>query len=123
MPLTVPSPYKGYPDGWATFDAHVRERGPSAFGFRTTATKVNRFAARYRAAKCFRKASFDVLAAETAQGYSMLCKLLLAYSAFEYFLCAIPTDLRAAASMLNESETSKVLNRIRMIKHRKLSCQ
>jgi len=74
---------------------------------------VNRFAARYRAAKCFRKAEFDSLTHDTADGYGALCHLLLAYSAFEFFLRAIGTDLKATSRLRTDTERDRVQDRLR----------
>jgi hypothetical protein len=76
---------------------------------------VNRFAARYRAAKCFRKVDFETLTKDTADGYGALCHLLLTYSAFEFFLRAIDTELKATSRLLSDEERSTIQDRLRAL--------
>ena len=52
---------------WDDFDKLAHVPGPSLFGFRTDLADVNRFAARYRAARSFK--SIDL------KGSQMLCEL------------------------------------------------
>jgi hypothetical protein len=48
-----------------------------------TAADLNRFAARYRAARSFGEATFGALSHDTGSCYSALCRFTLAFSAFE----------------------------------------
>ena len=110
--MKIPSPFRSYPPGWETFDQFAVSPGPSYMGFTGTAAQINRFAARYRAAKCFSTVSFDELTRTTAEGYSALVHLLLTYSAFEHFLRSIGLELRSTGSLLSPGERDKVLARL-----------
>ena len=87
--MKIPSPYRSYPPNWSTFDEYVMVAGSDRLGFAGTTADINRFAARYRAAKCFAKVEFDELTETTSDGYSGLVQLLLTYSAFEHFMRCI----------------------------------
>jgi hypothetical protein len=82
-------------------------------GFHGSTGDVNRFAARYRAARCFRRVEFEGLTNDTADGYSMLCQLLLTYSAFEHFLKAIGIEQRNTSTLFDDHERDHVLARVR----------
>lgn len=110
---TVPSPYADYPPRWAVFDGHVPMFDAGMMGFSGSTGDVNRFAARYRAARCFRCVEFEGLTNDTADGYSMLCLLLLTYSAFEYFLKAIGIEQRNTSTLLDDDERDRVIAHVR----------
>lgn len=78
-------------------------------GFSGNAADVNRFAARYRAARCFKRIEFDGLSSGTAEGYSALSHLLLTYSAFEHFLHCIDVELRNTSHLLNDVQRTRIL--------------
>ena len=86
------------------------------FGFSGTPGDLNRFAARYRASSSFNYIAFDNLAATTSHGYSELCNLLLAYSAFEYYLKAIGLTLGNSDSLLTTGERARTLGQLRALK-------
>lgn len=104
---------ENFPPGWESFDRHVGHVGARWLGFAVDGGEVNRFAARYRAAKCFNHADFDYLSALTRDGYSTLIRLLLTYSAFEHFLRCLGTDLRHTSTLLTEDERDRALDRLR----------
>jgi len=110
--VKIPSPFRAYPPGWQTFDEFALAPGPSYMGFAGTTAQINRFAARYRAAKCFTDVSFDELTRDTADGYSALVQLLLTYSAFEHLLRCIGLDLKGTSSLLTTAERDKVIARL-----------
>ena len=86
-----------------------------AFGFVGETGDVNRFAARYRAAKSFKGATFEGLTHDTADGYSALCRLLLTYSAFEYCLRAIGVQMRHTGALLADDEREQVQKHLRQL--------
>lgn len=108
-----PSGTENYPPGWEIFEHYLPHVGARSFDFVTNAGEVNRFAARYRAARCFNHADFDYLSAPTRDGYSTLIRLLLTYSAFEHFLRCIGTELRHTSTLLTEDERDRSLDRLR----------
>jgi hypothetical protein len=114
--MKIPSPYENYPPGWPTFDEKIASHRTADFGFAGTKADINRFAARYRASRCFRKVEFKIrsLTPETADGYSALCHLLLTYSAFEYLLHALKLEQRQTSAFLSAPEIDKVLNEVRL---------
>lgn len=82
-------------------------------GFAGSAAQINRFSARYRAAKCFSSVAFDEVGQATADGYSALVQLLLTYSAFEHFLRCIGLELKNTSSLLSTAERDIVVARLR----------
>ena len=76
----------GYPSGWHTFGEHALRTGAEFFGFKRDLSEVNRFAARFRAARSFRGIKLDGYSAGTELGYAALCRVLFVYSAFEAYL-------------------------------------
>lgn len=115
MPRIVTDPYADYPPRWAVFDANVVGLGSRILGFSGTAGDVNRFAARYRAARCFRYVSFEGLTSGTADGYSSLCQLLLTFSAFEHFLKSVGMPMQNTEQLLTDVERDRILERIRTL--------
>jgi hypothetical protein len=113
--VQIPSPYRTYPPGWETFDDFALAPGPSYMGFTGTVADLNRFAARYRAARCFLEVSFDELTRTTSDGYSALVHVLLTYSAFEHFLRCIGVELRNSTSLLSTDERDKALGKLRSL--------
>jgi hypothetical protein len=114
--MKIPSPYENYPPGWPTFDEKIVSRRSADFGFAGTKADINRFAARYRASRCFRRVEFKDLSLthETADGYSALCHLLLTYSAFEYLLRALRLDQHNTTLLLSTSERDEILRRVHL---------
>lgn len=113
--MKIPSPYENYPPRWGTFEQYVPQFTAVDMGFNGSTALVNRFAARYRAARCFRHVVFEGLTADTADGYSMLCFLMLTYSAFEYFLGAIGVPQQNTSSLLEDDERDRVLGHVRAL--------
>lgn len=97
-----------YPSQWKDFIAATKDREFS------NAAAASRFAARYRIATGFRSASFDGIAKETAEGFSVLLKVMLAANAMEAMITlqglqlhaveiideCLASDLRKQAPML-----------------------
>lgn len=115
MPPRLPTGTENFPPGWDTFEQYLPHVGARGFDFATNAGDVNRFAARYRAAKCFSHAEFASLSAPTRDGYSSLIRLLLTYSAFEHFLRCIGTELRYTSALLADEERDRALDRLRAL--------
>jgi len=113
--MRIPSPFRSYPPKWSTFDRYIVLAGSNTLGFAGSAADVNRFAARYRVAKCFYRVEFDELTHATADGYSELVHLLLTYSAFEHLLRCIGSRLQTSRSLLDDSERGRVLNNLRRL--------
>lgn len=111
--LIVPGPYNNYPPGWSTFDTYAPRLGSGVFSFARPVGDVNRFAARYKAARCFRSALFEGLAQDTVSSYSGLVQLLLAYSAFEYLLKCIDTELKDTTALLSDFQRLTFLQNLR----------
>ena len=113
--MLIPSPYRSYPPHWQIFDRYVVTAGADFFGFAGSVADVNRFAARYRAAKCFRYVEFDELTVGTADGYGALVQLLLTYSAFEHFLRCIGLRLQSSRPLLQDVERDRALESLRAL--------
>lgn len=102
--MKVPGPFSDYPPKWGTFDHYVKHMPTIAFGFVCGGGDVNRFAARYRAAKTFRRVEFEDVVIATTDGYSALCQLLLTFSAFEHFLRCIGVEMQHSLNLLKPAE-------------------
>ena len=115
--MKIPSPYGDYPPCWSTFNENFNLYSAADFGFSGTKTDISRFAARYRAAHCYLKVEFKCLTLthETANGYSMLCRLLLTYSAFECLLRALKLREDQASAFFSVQEKSTVLKKVRRL--------
>lgn len=113
--MKIPSPYRSYPPCWETLDSFALVPGPGYMGFVVTLSQLNRFAARYRAAKCFSGVTFDELTRTTSDGYSALVHLLLTYSAFEHFLRCIGLELRNSNALLSQDERDRALGKLRSL--------
>lgn len=100
---------------WHIFNSHAITPGPEFFGFKCQTGDVNRFAARYRAASCFKGISLDGFSANTQAGYGALCRVLFVYSAFEAYVKVIGETQQFLAPSLAEFGAQQVLSRIRLI--------
>jgi len=70
------------------------------FGILTTVGHVNRFKARYRAARALEGIELKDFSAATGPGYLALTRILYTYSAFELFLCAIGVKQKKLEKLL-----------------------
>ena len=113
--VRAPSPYQDYPPRWATYTSNIRVAGPGRLGFVCQIADTNRFGARYRAAKCFRRIDFEGVTQDTADGYSALCHILLAYSAFEHFLKCVGIRKIATQQLLTRDERDRIQSRVRSL--------
>jgi hypothetical protein len=113
--MKIPSPFEYYPPNWSIFDRFVVMVGAEGFGFAGSAGDVNRFAARYRAAKCFKSVEFDDLTSATANAYSELVRLLLTYSAFEHLLRCLGLKLQTSHNLFNDDERVRTLDYLRRL--------
>ncbi|MGL4880898.1 MAG: hypothetical protein ACRC8K_07520 [Waterburya sp.] len=77
---------KGYPTKWSNYCNNIRNSQTELSGFVGDHGDINRFAARFRAANCFKKICFDGYSEVTNNGYSALCRVMLTWSAFETFI-------------------------------------
>ncbi len=81
--MKTPDPYANYPTDWFAYQTAKSACALSA-DFPRYAL-VNRFGARFRAARAYRGSTFEGYASgDTATGYNALVALILAFSAFEY---------------------------------------
>jgi hypothetical protein len=103
----------GYPTNWRHFDRDVFFVGAAQFGFVANTGDVNRFAARFRAAACFRGVLLDGYSADTVDGYSSLCRVLFVWSAFESFMNICGLDQRAVGPILDARGAHAVVGDIR----------
>lgn len=103
----------GYPTNWTHYDRDVFYVGAGQFGFVADNGDVNRFAARFRAAACYRGVNLEGYSAATASGYSALCRVLFTWSAFESFLHICGLDQRTAAPILDVRGALAVIAEIR----------
>lgn len=91
----------GYPTNWTHYDTNVMYVGAGQFGFEATNGDVNRFGARFRAAAKFQGVLLDGYAPSTVSGYSSLCRVMFAWSAFESFMSICRLEQRTIGSLLD----------------------
>lgn len=103
----------GYPTNWKQYDRDVFYVGAGQFGFAADNGDVNRFAARFRAAACYRGVNLEGYSAATASGYSALCRVLFTWSAFESFLHICGLDQRTVGPTLDARGALVVIADIR----------
>lgn len=111
--MIIPSPFENYPPRWGTYTEYVTVAGPDRLGFVGTTADTNRFGARYRAAKCFRRVEFEGVTRDTADGYSALCQILLTYSAFEHLLTCVGVQLSGTSALLTDDEKDRIQTHLR----------
>lgn len=88
------------PPKWDIFDKHGPYLDGHKFGILTTVGHVNRFKARYRAAKALDGLELKEFSAATGPGYLALTRLLYAFSAFELFLRAVGVKQKHSDKLL-----------------------
>jgi hypothetical protein len=113
--VKVPDPYRSYPPGWRTFNTHAHVPGPGYLGLGASLAEVNRFAARYRAAKCFKGVEFEELTSGTKDGYTALIQTLLTFSAFEHLLRCIGLRMQDTQTLLSSEERDRALTNLRRL--------
>lgn len=111
--LVLPNPMANYPPGWPTFDLYAPQLGTGVFLFARGVGDLNRFAGRYKAARCFRSVEFEGLSHDTVSSYSGLVQLLLTYSAFECLLKCIGTEMKDTGALLSDLQRATFLQNIR----------
>jgi hypothetical protein len=111
--LLIPSPFENYPPEWATFDHFAADANPRYFDLFSSTGDINRFAARYRIARCYQGMALNSVTEPTASGYSALCRVLLVWSAFEFFLKAIGKAQNDLAPILDRYETESWIAQVR----------
>ena len=108
--VKIPSPFRSYPPGWETFNHFACVPGSGLHGFHwNSGPELNRFAARYRAAKCF-SAVRPTYSLAAREGYSALVYLLLTYSAFEHFLRCVGLELRGTVVCYPQENETQYLH-------------
>lgn len=104
-----------YPDNWKHYCSYVPVCGASAFGFTGTTGDVNRFGARYRAAKSFRRIELEGYSAPTERGYSALCRVFFVWSALESLLRITGQPQNLAGPLLEKHGAYDVRARLRAL--------
>lgn len=98
---------------WKAFDDHALVPGPEFFGFKAGVGDVNRFAARYRAARCFRGIEIDGYSDGVRAGYAALCRVLFVYSALEAYIKIMGIEQRDLAGPFQQYGAADVLTKLR----------
>ncbi len=112
--MKLPDPYAEYPTQWSVFDKHAN-LGPAILNLAGSMGDVNRFGARFRLAKAFRGLNLDNYSSSTAQGYSSLCRVMFAWSAFEQFMEVTDTKQSNLGLLLAKYNTPKLQQQIRLL--------
>lgn len=111
--LVLPNQLASFPPGWSTFDQYAPQLGTGVFLFARPIGDINRFAARYKAAKSLRSVEFEGLSQDTASSYSGLVQLLLTYSAFEFLLKCTGVEMKDTGPLLSDIQRVTFLQNIR----------
>lgn len=109
--MSVTKTRDGHLTAWKNFNNYQPEIGASFFQLKDI-KDVNRFAARFRAANCFRGINLEGYTEKTVSGYSALFRVTLTWSAFEVFreIINIPqTELGSALEKHGEEAILKVI--------------
>lgn len=97
-----------YPTSWARYCGGVSHVDPSAYGLSASVADINRWAARYRAAKAFRGILLDGYSESVQDGYSALCRVVFTWSAFERFLPIVGLTQDTCVELFNRSDSTEV---------------
>lgn len=101
------------PPKWEVFDKHGPYIEGHKFGVLTTVAYVNRFRARYRAAKALEAIGLRDFSPATEPGYLALTKMLYAFSAFELFLPAIGIKQKKSDKLLSRYPVNDWVEKLR----------
>lgn len=71
---------------WNIYCDLVKKGEQQWIGIKATSAQINRFAARYRAAKSYRRIELDQYSDKTTEGYSAFCRVVFVWSAFEQYM-------------------------------------
>lgn len=102
-----------YPRGWDDYSRVVINTGSDFFGFTDSVGNVNRFAARYRAARSFVGVTLDEYSEFTERGYSALVRIMLVYSAFEAFMDISARDQKKVGVELSACGANALIEKVR----------
>lgn len=105
----------GYPPGWEKLSSHVQKINDGASDCFKDMASINRFAARYRAAKLYTSCSFEGMTPSLSDGYSGLMQVMLVYSAFEFWLKALGIKKSQSHTLLRMHDTEAWAREIRKI--------
>jgi hypothetical protein len=102
-----------YPTNWNSYCGLIGQVGPSVFDLGDDTGNVNRFGARFRAAKSFRGIELEGYSHDTAQGYSALCRVMFVWSAFESFMRIIDKNQGQISPILEQYSGSDILSKVK----------
>lgn len=103
------------PGWWACDAALAKFTPPASFGFPCDAGVLNRFSSRYRLARSFQGIQLNEYSKDTADGYSAIFHVFLAYSAFEQLLDCCGIKLNALEPRLASYGVTGVEAKIRSV--------
>lgn len=101
------------PPKWEVFDKHGPSIEGKKFGVLTTVGHVNRFKARYRAAKALVGVELKDFSTATGPGYLALTQVLYTYSAFELLLGAIGIKQKHSDKLLAKYSVDDWANKLK----------
>lgn len=90
----------GYPPGWQIMSEHGWKLSTERYTGFESAASVNRFAARYRAAKLYKSSGFDGMSGDLAEGYCGFTQIMFSYAAFDFLLHSVRVKQAACHSLL-----------------------
>lgn len=107
------SVYNHYPSAWPTWNRIAPYADPREAGFVCVTGDVNRFGARFRVARAFRRIELEDYTSDTERGYTALCRVLFTWSAFEQFLKLLGKGQADSGPLLDRYNIRAALSRIR----------
>ncbi|MBW4463641.1 MAG: hypothetical protein KME47_25870 [Nodosilinea sp. WJT8-NPBG4] len=114
--MIISNDEKGFPSKWIDYQAQMKASSANfcgLLGLGSDPGNINRFAARFRVANCFKKLELEGYSSNTEIGYSSLCHVFLAWSAFETLLDLKDTKV---SSIENSLKTYRADNSLLQIK-------
>lgn len=109
---------EGYPSKWRDYQAQMKASNTVFCGLLELGSdpgNINRFAARFRVANCFKKLELEGYSGNTEIGYSSLCHVFLAWSAFETLLDLKSTKVSAIENSLKTYGADTLLSQIKVL--------
>ena len=97
-----------YPTSWKRYCDAVGHVEPSQYGFNADNADINRWAARYRAARAFRGVVLEGYSDSTNGGYSGFCQVFFTWSAFERFLSLTGLDQSRSAGLFTSDDSERI---------------
>jgi hypothetical protein len=101
-----------YPSAWERYCGAVGHVDPRQYGLKATNDDINRWAARYRAARAFGGVLLEGYSNSTSEGYSGFCKVFFVWSAFERFLPIVGLEQVSSGRLFKNEDSESIGRRV-----------